>query len=69
MHEHILKKGNKNPMSLKIQGNHKAAVTLKSEKELLGLKKQNWQVLKCFQLKMQKVLEHRRSILFLNKYS
>lgn len=41
MHEHSLKKGNKNLMSLKIQGNHKA-VTLKSEKGLLGLKKQNW---------------------------
>lgn len=36
----VFKKGNKNPMSLKIQGNH-AAVTPKSEKLLLGLKKQN----------------------------
>lgn len=43
-------------MSLKIQGNH-AAVTPKSEKLLLGLKKQNWQFVKCFQLKNVKNLE------------
>lgn len=32
MHEHRLKKGNKNLMSLKIQSNHKA-VALESEKK------------------------------------
>lgn len=41
MLEHSLKKGNKNLMSLKILGNHKAVI-LKSKKLLLDLKKQSW---------------------------